>query len=141
MRVKGEKNMALKIKKLHTPYGVTFEDVYVKVNTVSYDDTWEQGIIYIGLLAYLNEDARKAGLEPLPELQAQFNFPSNNKLGNLWEEAYAFLKRETAKLEGYTEETMEEYNKKRLLECMEANEPPSNMLIPEFLDFVGYEDC
>jgi hypothetical protein len=60
--------MALKIKKLHTPYGVTFEDVYVKVNTVSYDDTGEQGIIYIGLLAYLNEDARKGRLYKNTEL-------------------------------------------------------------------------
>jgi hypothetical protein len=27
------------------------------------------------------------------------------------------------------------------MECMEADEPPTEMLIKELLDFVGCEDC
>ena len=131
--------MALRLKKVTTPYGAVYENVYFKVHSVAYDDT--DGILYFSCQAWLNEDAKNKGLQFLPELQFNFNFHSANKLGNWWQEAYEFIKKETARIEGYTLEEAEEYNQKRLYECMEKDVEPTEMLIKELLDFVGYEDC
>ena len=131
--------MALRLKKVTTPYGAVYENVYFKVHSVAYDDT--DGILYFSCQAWLNENAKKEGYMFLPELQVNFNFYTPNKLGNWWEEAYEYIKKEVARVEGYTPDEVEEYNQKRLMECMENNEPPTEMLIKEFLDFVGYENC
>ena len=131
--------MALKLKQIHTPYGAIYKDVYFKVNSVSYDDTTHN--IYFSCYAWLNKEAKDEGYDFLPELQFNFNFPSENKLGNWWEESYNFIKKEISRVAGYTASEVDNYNQKRLMECMDADEPPTEMLIKELLDFVGCEDC
>ena len=131
--------MALKLKKITTPYGATYENVYFKVHSVAYDDT--DGVLYFSCQAWLNEEAKKAGYQFLPELQMSFNFILNDKLCNWWEAAYNYIKNETEKVKGHTIDSLEAYNRNRLMECMEQDIAPTEMLLKELLDFVDAEDC
>ena len=131
--------MALKLKKFTTPYGVTYENVYFKIYEVRYNDF--DKTVSCETMAWLNEEAKNAGLQFLPELQMGLCFDSMNKLGNLWEDAYNGIKEGAAAVKGKTLAEIEAHNRKRIEECMELDIAPTGTLNADLLMFVDAEDC
>ena len=55
--------MALKIKSYSTDYGLTYTDLYYRVERVSYDNT--QKIIRFSGAAYISEETASGGIQPI----------------------------------------------------------------------------
>lgn len=131
--------MALRIKKLSAPYGVTYDDVYFKIDSVSYEDSRKK-VCFQGL-AYVSQEAKEAGCRNIPDLMLCDEFDIEDKNANYIEACYLYIKEQAKLLEGRSPESIEVHNKEILNECMSLNIPPTGLLNADYLNFVDAEDC
>lgn len=134
--------MALKIKNYVTSYGVTYDELYYRIELISYDNTTKE--FQYGGAAYVSEEAAKNGVQPIPgDLQfgdCIYNSESI-KSDNLIEAAYKRIKYETSLIEGKTDEEIAAHNQQRVQECMALNIPPTGVWKSDYRAFIGAEDC
>lgn len=134
--------MALKLKNFTSSYGVTYPELYYRIESVSYDNTTKQ--IQFGGAAYISEEAANNGTQPIP---GDFQFgdtvynAEDHKTDNLIEFAYNTIKYEASRVDGKTDEEIQTYNRGVIQECMTQNLPPIGVLKAEYKKFIGAEDC
>lgn len=120
--------MALKVKKLETPFGLTLENVYFRLNIVSYVDNAEI-LKYKGVF-YVNEDIRNTDkLKSIGGLEFEGYMRVNNsdiKTSNLFELCYEHIKNYAKELDQF------------LKTCEEEENPCLNL---GYLMFLDAEDC
>ena len=134
--------MALKLKKFTSSYGVTYENLYYRVESVSYDNTTK--MIQFGGAAYISEEAANNGTQPIP---GDFQFgdvvydAEDHKSDNLIEFAYNRIKYEASLVDGKTDEEIEAHNQQVITACMEQNIPPIGVWKVDYKPFIDAEDC
>jgi hypothetical protein len=126
--------MALKLKNLETPYGISISDVYFHIRFVSYDDI-NKRICFNGAF-YVGEEAYRAGVQPMAGMFLDDWFASEKKDGNLFEESYNYIKENAKNFMGKTIEEIEAHNNSMMTEGDEGE-----MLNPLYCYFIDAKDC
>lgn len=131
--------MALKLKEINTNYGVKYEDLYFRINLVSYNVEWKE--LSFGGACYISKEAADKGLQPIEGMRISGNFKYDDKMANLYEAAYNYIKETAANMAGKTRAEIEEENNKEYYKVFNTPNPPQNIQDPNYLNFVDAEDC
>lgn len=131
--------MALKLKKITMKNGIEINEPYFKITLVSYNDELKE-ISYAGAV-YYSRETRENGCAPIEELRISANYAFEDKMANLYEEAYNHLKRESKKIEHMTKEEIFRHNEEKFLESAKTMAPPQDIIDVNHLLFVDAEDC
>ena len=93
--------MALKLKKITLKNGIEINEPYFKITLVSYNDELKE-ISYAGAV-YYSKETRDRECTPINELRVSGNYHFEDKMANLYEEAYRHLKSEAEKAKAVEE--------------------------------------
>ena len=131
--------MALKVKALAMPYGVEFNNVYFKINRVSYND--ENRELYFAGAFYLNEETRQQGLRPIENGVLCEVITIEDKTVNLYEYIYNYIKQKAIEVGEMTDEEIAEHNKAVQAAGMAYNGPITDLININYKIFIDAEDC
>lgn len=131
--------MALKVKALAMPYGVEFQDVYFKINRMSYND--ENHELYFAGAFYLNEEARQNGLRPIENGVLCEVMKIEDKTVNLYEYIYNYIKQKAIEVGEMTDEEIAAHNKEIEAAGMAYNGPITDLININYKIFIDAEDC
>lgn len=131
--------MALKLKKITMKNGIEINEPYFKITLVSYNDELKE-ISYAGAV-YYSKETRERGCTPIEELRISANYSFEDKMANLYEEAYSHLKRESKKIKHMSKEDIFKHNDEKFLEASKTMTLPQDIIDVNHLLFVDAEDC
>lgn len=131
--------MALKVKSLVMPFGVEFNDVYFKINRIAYND--EDELLYFAGVFFINEEARRNGLQPLDTGVLCETIRIPDKTVNLYECIYNHIKAEAVRVSNMTDEEIAE-NNNRVEALLEKDQGcVADKINPNYRIFKDAEDC
>lgn len=131
--------MAFKLKKITMKNGIEINEPYFKITLVSYNDELKE-ISYAGAV-YYSKEARERECTPIEELRVSGNYPYDNKMGNLFEEAYLHLRRESERVRHMTKEQIFAHNEEKFIAAAQTMGPAEDIIDVNNLLFVDAEDC
>lgn len=131
--------MALKLKKITMKNGIEINEPYFKITLISYNDELKE-ISYAGAI-YFSKETRDNEYSPIEELRISGNYHFEDKMANLYEEAYNHLKKEAEKIRYMTKEEIFSHNEEQFIEAAKTMMPAKNIIDVNNLLFVDAEDC
>jgi hypothetical protein len=131
--------MALKLKKITLKNGIEINEPYFKITLVSYNDEFKE-ISYAGAV-YYSKETRERECTPINELRVSGNYHFEDKMANLYEEAYRHLKSEAEKIKGMTREEIAKLNEEKFNRAALSMGPVEGIIDGNNLLFVDAEDC
>ena len=131
--------MALLVKSITMPYGVEFDNVYFKINRVSYND--ENKELYFAGAFYLNQQAREDGLQPIENGILCEVITIEDKTVNMYEYIYNYIKTKAIEINEMTEEEIAEHNRQLQLAAGNYGGQISGLVNPNYKLFIDAEDC
>lgn len=131
--------MALKLKKITMKNGIEINEPYFKITLVSYNDELKE-ISYAGAI-YYSQETRERECTPIEELRVSGNYPFEDKMANLYEEAYRHIKEEANRVRYMTKEDIMRHNDERFFAASQQMGPVDGIIDINNLLFVDAEDC
>lgn len=131
--------MALKLKEVSTDYGVNYKDLYFRINLVSYNVEWKE--LSFNGACYISKEAAENGLQPIEGMRMSGNFSYDDKMANLYEVAYNYIKDTAESMRGKTKEDIQEENNQEYFKVYNTPNIPQNIQDPNYLNFLDAEDC
>ena len=96
------------VKKVRMTYGFEFENVYFKINRISYNDDNRE--LYFAGEFYLSKQHQQDGFPPLENSILCEVLILNDKTVNIYEYVYNYIKEKAEEVVQYTDEYIESYN-------------------------------
>lgn len=130
--------MAMRLNKVNTDFGVQLKDAYFKIIRFAYNDETKE--CYFAGVLYVNEDARRAQVQPIDSGFICETFVLSDKTVNVVEACYNYIKEQVQVVLTKTDVEIEQHNE-LILSKDTGGGQPVGMLNPRFRMFEGAEDC
>lgn len=131
--------MALLVKSITMPYGVEFNDVYFKINRISYNDETKE--LYFAGAFYLNRATREQGLQPIENGVLCEVINLEDKTVNIYEYVYNYIKEQAEAISQKTDEEIALHNKQIQDASAENGGPITGLFNPNYKLFKDAIDC